>query len=78
MRITVHEFELPFDDDPMTWIGGAMYQWRQTDKAQWIMANTKPSYHVTPDNRRKRGYKAKITADISDKDLTYYYLKWPK
>jgi len=77
-RILVHEFDLPFDDNPMNWAGGPISEWNKTPKGQWVIANTKPSYYVSPGFMRRRVYKVRITADLDEKQQTYYYLRWPK
>jgi len=78
-KITVHDFTMGDVDDPEIYAAQPLYEWQQTDKGRWVMANSQeiPSYHIGPDPI-SMGYKIRISAVLREEDLTYFYLRWPK
>jgi hypothetical protein len=77
MKICVHRFRLSDVEDPELYAAEPIWQWQQTEKGQWVMSHSidKPVF-FTNVNPEFMGYDVKIVADLTDKDLTYFQLRW--
>lgn len=76
-KVHVHTISVSDVDDPDIVIAEPIYQWQQTEKGKWVMehSNPVPSYHQHIDPHGY-GYNYYIVAYLSDKDYTYYRLKY--
>jgi hypothetical protein len=77
MKIKVHEFLMSDVDDFEIYVAEPLYKWEKSDQGQWVMANAvgTPSWHSgwDPNTFSTRVF---IVADLMEKDLTYFNLKW--
>lgn len=71
-----HEFNLGDVEDPEIYAAGPLYEWQQTEKGQWVMQHCPdPTYRVMVDPNNF-GYKVAIYGELSQKDATYFTLKY--
>jgi hypothetical protein len=72
--VTVHKFNMGDVEDPDLWAAQSLVEFEQTDKGKWVMKNTiEPTWNrsVSP-----WGWEYTITTKMTDKQLTYYKLKY--
>ena len=64
-------------EDPEIYLGGASYEWLQSEVGQWAMANSvEPlTYHQLIDHTTW-GYTYAITARLSEQNITFFHLKF--
>lgn len=76
-RVHVHTITMGDVEDPEIYIAEPIYQWQQTEKGKWVMGHSMPSptYHKKVDYRAY-GYEYHICAYLTEKDYTYYRLKY--
>jgi hypothetical protein len=79
VRLRVHEFQMGDVEDPELYAAEPLWKWQQSEEGQWVMANAMetPSWHLTTDYN-SYGYLVYVTADLQDKDATFFKLKWQK
>lgn len=73
--VVVHSFRVGDVDDPDLYAAEPLYNWRITEKGQWVMNNS----IETPIWRRSfddYGYKYIIEASFTPENYTFYTLKW--
>lgn len=75
----VHSIILGDVEDPDIYIAEPLWQWGQTPAAKWVIAHSQQ----TPAWRRVVdpavwGYRYDVVAWLSDRDLTYWLLKYNK
>ena len=77
MKIKVHEFLMSDVDDFDIYAAEPLYNWEKSEQGQWVMNNAvdKPSWHSGWDHVTFQN-KVTIIADLEEKDLTYFNLKW--
>lgn len=77
--VTVHHFVVGDAEDPDLYAAEPIWQWQQTDAGKFIMerAIESPVWHRQVDHMTY-GYKYAITAKLTDKDYTFWVLKWAK
>lgn len=77
MKIKVHEFIMSDVDDFEIYVAEPLYKWEKSEQGQWVMANAAdiPSWHSGWDAATFQK-KVTIIADLEEKDLTYFNLKW--
>jgi hypothetical protein len=77
MKICVHSFRLSDVEDPELYAAEPIWDWQQTEKGQWVMENCtdKPVFYTNL-NPKFMGYEVKIVADFTEKNLTYFKLRW--
>lgn len=75
--IEVHSFALGDCDDPEIYAAGPLIEWGETEKGRWVKENSvnKPTFHIMP-CPETFGYRVRITAELGEKDLTYFCLRW--
>ncbi len=76
-RVHVHTITMGDVEDPEIYIAEPIYKWQQTEKGKWVMRHSMPSptYHKKVDYRAY-GYEYHICAYLTEKDYTYYRLKY--
>ena len=77
MRIVVHQFNMSDVEDPDLWAAEPLWKWQQSDAGKWVMEHAV----TTPEWRRDLdvstyGYLYRVVAELTEKDITYYNLKW--
>lgn len=77
-NVVVHSFELSDVEDPDIYAAEPIWAWQQTDSGKWVMKHAveEPIWHRIMDPARYC-YKYRITAKLTDKDYTFWCLKWP-
>ena len=77
--IVVADLRIGDVEDPDIYLGGAAYEWLQTEVGQWCQENSvEPlTYHQRIDYTNW-GYTYAITARLSEQNITYFYLKFPQ
>lgn len=77
MKIVVYEFLMGDVDDPDLYAAQPLLEWQHTESGKWVMANaTKPPEWFRALDFNSYGYKYRIVADLTEKNVTYYNLKW--
>ncbi len=73
----VHKFSLSDVDDPEIYAAEPIYQFQQTEKGKWVMANAiEDPYWCKSIDHHTYGYTYVIRAKFTDKDYTFYKLKY--
>lgn len=77
MKIKVHEFRMNDVDDVEIYAAEPIWNWQQSDAGKFVMenANEPPVWHSYNDYNTY-GTKITIVADLKEKDITYFNLKW--
>lgn len=77
MKIVVHEFTMGDVDDPMLYAAQPLWDWENSEQGQWVMSSAieTPTYHLGGDPYQW-GHVIRITANLNEKDVTYFKLKW--
>ena len=75
--VCVHEFMVVDVDDVEIYVATPVWEWQQSEQGQWIMehAVAKP-YWVQFMDTLTYGYRIRIMARLSEKDQTFWRLKW--
>lgn len=75
--VCVHEFLLNDVDDVDIYVASPIWEWQQSKSGCWVMehAVTQP-YYVQHMDVNTLGYQIRIMARLSDKDQTFWRLKW--
>ena len=78
MKVIVHEFVLSDDcDDPEIFAAQPIWNWQQTEMGRWVMENALDSpYWCKVFDYDNYQQKYKIVAELTDKDATYFCLRW--
>lgn len=75
--VCVHEFLISDVEDPDLYAGAPIWNWQQSPAGTWIMEHAyEQPYWVQSMDASTYGYKYKIMARLSDKDQTFWRLKW--
>lgn len=72
----VHTFKLSDIDDVEIYAAEPIYNWQQTDVGKWVMENSIDTYWATHKDVHTFSYEFKIVANFTEKDYTYYKLKY--
>ena len=75
--VCVHEFLLSDVDDVEIYVAEPIWQWQQSEAGCWVMEHAvdKP-YYIQRMDYTTYGYTIRIMARLSDKDQTFWNLKW--
>lgn len=75
-RLLVHKFSVP-GDDPVIEAAEQLWKWEQSEEGQWVMqkAVEQPVWHKR-ENLFSYSVDIVIFARFSDKDATFWQLKW--
>jgi hypothetical protein len=77
MKVIVHEFNLGDVDDPEIYAAQPIWEWQQTDCGRWVMENSlEAPYWCKANDFNTYQLRYKIIAELSDKDATYFCLRW--
>ena len=77
--VKVYEFNMGDVEDPDLYAAEPLWQWQKTEAGQWVMehAAETPFWHRVI-NPYTFGYTYHVIARLTDKDQTYWTLKWQK
>ena len=75
--VVVHRFLMGDVEDPDLYAAEPMWKWQQSEQGAWVMEHAveSPVWHRQADPYNY-GYQYAISAKLTTKDLTYFYLKW--
>lgn len=74
---TVHSFKMADVDDPEIYAAQPIWEWQQTEKGKWVMDNAvEEPYWCRQVEPHTYGYNYVIRAKFSEKDYTYFKLKY--
>lgn len=78
-KVVVHKFNVSDCEDPVVYAASPLYHWEKSDAGKFIMehAESPPSWHQNP-SVMTMGYEFAIVAEIAEKKLSEYYLKFGK
>jgi hypothetical protein len=77
MKVLVHSFNLGDVDDPHVYAAEPIWKWQQTDAGKWVIKHSNPAPDWTVGfTYQTYGYKVNIIANLEDRDVTYFNLKW--
>ena len=77
VKIALHQFTIGDVEDPYIYAAQPIYEWQQTDKGRWCMQNCEGEMTMfTMPDHPGFGYKVLIQGELSDKNLTYFRLRW--
>lgn len=77
MKIVVHQFTLADVEDPDLFAAQPLWEWQDSEAGRWVMAHaTETPQWLRDFDTSTYGHKYRIVADLKDKDVTYYNLKW--
>ena len=64
-------------DDPDLYAAQPLWEFEKSEKGQWVMAHAleSPIYNRFID-QMYYGYKYKISARLTEQDITYFLLRW--
>ena len=75
--VCVHEFVLSDVDDVEIYAAAPIWEWQQSEVGSWVMEHAEsPPYWVQFMDTMTYGYKIRILARLSDKNQTFWRLKW--
>lgn len=76
-EVTVFAFRMGDVEDPDLWAAEPMYKWQESEMGRWVMTRAveSPVWHRIVDPETF-GYRYVIRAKLTEKDLTFFYLKW--
>ena len=75
--VCVYEFTLNDVDDVEIYAAAPIWEWQQSEAGAWVMEHAiKKPYWVQFMDTYSYGYKIRIMARLSDKDQTFWRLKW--
>ena len=76
-KVILHCFTIGDVEEPFLYAAEPIREWQQTDKGRWCLEHCEGEMvmHTQPDDIMW-GYKVVIQGELSDKNLTYFKLKW--
>ena len=78
-EVLVHEIKMGDVDDPDLMIAAPIYEWQQTGSGKYIMENSNPTakwVRANSPNRYDFGHTYSILAYLTEKQVTYWKLKY--
>lgn len=76
MKITFHDFGLGDVDDVEIYAAQPIYEWQQTEKGRWVMANAQDLAFYTQPDSSTFGYRVIIRGTLEPRLATEYFLRW--
>lgn len=75
--IVVHTFRIADVEDHDLWAAEPLYKFEKSELGQWLMENCveKPEWRKVL-NQADYSYELKVYANLTEKQLTYYRLKY--
>ena len=77
--VVVHSFSVGDAEDPDLYAAVPLIDWEKSEQGQWIMEHAvdTPVWQRHVDHQTY-GYRYKIVARLTDRDYTFWTLKWAK
>lgn len=72
----VHKFMIGDVDDVELYAAEPIYNWQQTEAGKWVMEHSLDTYWTRHTDITTFSYQYKIVANFTEKDYTYYRLKY--
>lgn len=76
-KVVLHKFTIGDVEEPFLYAAGPIHEWQQTEKGRWCLENCEGEMTMfsQPDSMMY-GYQVVIQGELSDKNLTYFRLKF--
>jgi len=74
--MTFHEFTMGDVEDVDIYVAHPIYEWQQTDKGQWVMANATDLQYLTRPDPYTFGHRVIISGNLEEKQATEFCLRW--
>lgn len=76
-KVILHRFSVGDVEEPYLYAAPKISEWQLTEQGRWCMENCEGEMvmHTRPDDVMW-GYEVVIQGELSDKNLTYFKLKW--
>lgn len=76
-KVVVHRFTIGDVEEPYLYAAGPIREWEQSEKGRWCLENCEGEMTMIsrPDSMMY-GYEVAIQGELSDKNLTYFRLKF--
>lgn len=75
--VVVHRFLMGDVEDPDLYAGQPLMEWQNSEQGAWVMEHAvEPPVWNRVTDPYNYGYQYAISAKLTTKDLTYFYLKW--
>jgi hypothetical protein len=76
IKILVKTFNLGDVEDPEIYLGGAWWDFEQTEQGQWVKKHALDLVYNQSMDYATYGYKYVVTGLFNDEDALFYKLKW--
>lgn len=74
--MTFHEFTMGDVDDVDVYVAQPIYEWQQTEKGKWVMANASDLKYYTSPDPSTFGHRVTIRGELEEKRATEFCLRW--
>jgi len=76
LTVVCHKIRMGDVEDPDLFVAEPIWQWQQTEMGKWVMENAvqEPLWQRTIND--SYGWTYSITAKLSPKNYTYWWIKW--
>jgi len=77
VKVVFHEFSMGDVEDPYLYAAHPISQWQQSEHGSWVMQHVigEPVLWCEADPSQW-GYRVTITGQLTEKDHTYFQLRW--
>jgi hypothetical protein len=77
VKVCLHSFRMGDVEDPYLYAGFPIYEWQQTEHGRWVMEHAiePPTFYCDADPE-SFGFRVTIMGELTEKDCTYFNLKW--
>ena len=78
-KVVFHTFTMGDVEDPYLYAAFPISEWQKTEHGRWVMGHAigEPTFFCRADPN-SYGFRVDIVGELSDKDCTYFKLKWGK
>ena len=77
VKVVLGRLSLADVEDPEIYAAGPLMEWQQSDKGIWCMENClEAPYYTIMQDYSTWGYTIKIVGALTEKDYTYFTLRW--
>jgi hypothetical protein len=77
--VTLHTFTMADVEDPYLYAAFPISEWQKTEHGSWVMKHAigEPTFFCQADPGTY-GFRVSITGELTDRDCTYFKLRWGK